>query len=313
PEWRSALYRDFLDELADVGATDVQLVVQWSQRDIYATEIGPLPGVSVEDELLEWVITEARARELRVFLMPILHLQERKRGHWRGKLRPDDWDAWWRSYREFILHYALMSKGSGVDLLSVGSELISTESRTERWRALIADVRQRFPGKLTYSANWDHFEPVAFWDDLDVAGITGYQELSDEPYPDEQTLVRGFAGLLQRIELWHAMTGQRFVFTEIGYPSQIYSARYPWDYRKRGDAPDLQLQLRCYRALYQVWQHRKVLDGLYVWNWFGVGGPTDHGYTPRDKPAASVLRHWFAAPATAPSKGSKPGPVRPTL
>jgi len=27
-------------------------------------------------------------------------------------------------------------------------------------------------GKLLYSANWDHFDPVSFWDQVDAAGVT---------------------------------------------------------------------------------------------------------------------------------------------
>jgi hypothetical protein len=35
------------------------------------------------------------------------------------------------------------------------------------------------------------------------------------------------------------------------------------------------------------------LDGLYVWNWYGFGGPGTIGYTPRGKPAESELRALF--------------------
>ena len=27
------------------------------------------------------------------------------------------------------------------------------------------------------------------------------------------------------------------------------------------------------------------LDGYFIWNWYGWGGPTSRGYTPRGKPA----------------------------
>jgi hypothetical protein len=290
--WRSELYRQFLDEIAEVGATDIQLVVQWSQADLRATHIAPRPGVTAADALVRWVVAEARKRGLRVFLMPILHIEERPPGGWRGTLRPDDWDAWWASYANFTLHYARLAERSGVSLFSVGSELLSTEAQAGRWRALIARVRERFGGALTYSANWDHFEPVPFWDAVDVAGITGYQELSREDHPREDTLVAGFRGLQQRLKLWSAGTGRRYIFTEVGYPSQTHGARHPWDYRKRGEV-DLQLQLRCYRALFRAFHADPALGGLFVWNWFGHGGPDDGGYTPRGKPAAEVLRHWF--------------------
>lgn len=307
--YRAELYRQFLDEIAAVGATDVQLVVQWSQRSVRATEIAPASGVSVDDELLAWVIQRAHARRLRVFLMPILHLAERPLGQWRGKLDPGDWDRWWRSYDRFILHYAKLARRQRVELFSVGSELISTERQTERWRALIASVRRRFGGQLTYSANWDHFEPIGFWEQLDVAGITGYQALSKQDDPEEEALVRGFAGLKARVARWAAERDLRFVFTEIGYPSQPGGARRPWDYRERGVA-DPALQLRCYRALYRAWQADPRLGGLYAWNWFGRGGVDDRGYTPRGKPAEAVLRRWYRD-SRPPQPAASPGTAEP--
>ena len=33
--------------------------------------------------------------------------------------------------------------------------------------------------------------------------------------------------------------------------------------------------------------------GVYFWNWYGWGGPTSRGYTPRNKPALDELRAFF--------------------
>ena len=54
-----------------------------------------------------------------------------------------------------------------VEYLSVGTELVSTEKFTEKWRQLIADVRKIYHGEITYSVNWDRYGDVSFWDDLD--------------------------------------------------------------------------------------------------------------------------------------------------
>jgi hypothetical protein len=37
------------------------------------------------------------------------------------------------------------------------------------------------------------------------------------------------------------------------------------------------------------------LAGLYVWNWYGWGGPGTVGYTPRGKPAAAEIKQLFEA------------------
>lgn len=307
PDERRAYYAQFLDEIKALKATDVSLVVRWAQADVKATEIAPLPGVTVDDALVEEVAAMAAERGLRIFLLPILHLERRARGEWRGRLKPDDWDAWWASYERFVLHYAQLAERAGIAMLAVGSELATAERHVERWRALIRQVRARYGGALTYSANWDHFEPVQFWDDLDVVGVTAYQELSKRRDPGQRELVEGWRPFLHRLQLWARQHQRRYIFTEVGYPSNPTGAARPWDHRLRG-TPELELQLRCYRALYEVWQRDPRLDGLYVWNWFGHGGAEDLGYTLRGKPARHVLHRWYSAPTTK----AGPEPATPT-
>jgi hypothetical protein len=293
PQARRFYYEQLLDEIKEVGATDVQLVVRWAQDDVGAVQVAPDPAVTSPDELVNEVIGLCRARGLRVFLLPILHLRRMGPGEWRGKLKPADLDAWWTSYGAFMEHYAKLAAANEVELLSVGSELLSMERHEDRWRALIQRVRALYPkGKLTYSANWDHFEPVQFWDALDVVGITAYQELSHDDDPDEAALVEGWGPFEQRVRLWAAQGKHRYIFTEVGFPSNTTGAARPWDYVPRGE-PDPELQLRCFRATYKVWNDDPHLQGFYVWNWFGVGGPNDRGYTPRGKPSAHLLRRWF--------------------
>lgn len=289
---RSEIYRVLLEEIRGLGATDVQLVVRWAQRDVSSTQIAPDPSVSTGDEELAAVIAAARDLGLRVFLMPIIHLERRSRGRWRGTIAPEDWDAWWTAYERFVLHYAELAEQTGVTLFSVGSELVSTEAQEARWRRLISKVRERYRGKLTYSANWDHFEPVRIWDAVDIAGVTAYQPLSSEDAPSEQTLRDGWRSFRTRLSRWAATGGHRYLFTEVGYPSNPHAAARPWDHRERG-SPNIPLQTACYRGLYETWQADDRLAGVFVWTWFGRGGREDQSYTPRGKPAAEILRHWY--------------------
>lgn len=292
PARQKAHYTTFLDEIRDHGATDLLLVVRWRQDDVHASSIQPAASLTVDDAILTWTLDQARQRGLRTFLMPIVHVARRRRGQWRGTLRPDDPEAWWASYGRFIAHYATLAERHRVGMFAVGSELVSMEARQDKWRALIQDTRARYSGPLTYSANWDHFEPVRFWDALDVVGVTAYQELSNAPHPNARQLERGWLPFVQRLRGWAMREGHRYIFTEVGYPSHTQAAARPWDHRPRG-APDADLQARCYRAMYNVWHDDPRLDGLYVWNWFGAANTDDRSYSPRGKPAAHVLRRWF--------------------
>lgn len=295
PAERRRWYSTFLDEIRQVGATDVSLVVRWSQADVTASVVAPKDGVTPPDAVVVEVAKLARERGLRVFVLPTLDVARRRSGEWRGVLKPADPEAWWTSYGEFIRHYAEISQDAGVSLFAVGSELVSMERHKDRWRALIADVRAAYKGRLTYSANWDHFEPVPFWDRLDVVGVTAYQGLSRKPDPTVDDLAAGWKPFKRKLSAWAARKGHRYLFTEVGYPSRKNGAFRPWAYGDKAP-PDLDLQRRCYVALRQVWQDDPRLQGLYLWNWFGAGGPDDTGYTPRGKPALDVLKAWWGSP-----------------
>jgi hypothetical protein len=58
--------------------------------------------------------------------------------------------------------------------------------------------------------------------------------------------------------------------------------------------PDVDEQTRGFQAFRQAWtahgQAHSRLAGLYVWNWYGYGGPATTSYTPRGKPAVEVIR-----------------------
>ena len=272
------LYGQMLDEIAELGATDLQLVPRWVQADATASHIGADPERTVPDALLGWVLDGARARALRTFVMPIIHLRHRRPGEWRGTLYPTNLDAWWTDYRRFVAHYADLATRHRAELFAVGSELVSREGDVARWRALIADTRRRFRGELTYSANWDHVEPIAFRDALDVVGVTGYVPLAADDDVDEDRLVAAWEGWRQPLRALAVREGKSFMLTEIGYPARADAARRPWDYGRRGP-PRPDVQTLCYRALFRAWHADSHLAGLYIWNWFGVGGPQDRGDT----------------------------------
>ncbi|MBI2372712.1 MAG: hypothetical protein HYV07_01805 [Deltaproteobacteria bacterium] len=288
---REAVHSTLIDEVAALGATDLELVVSWAQLDVRSSTLSRDES-SVTDAELELAIAKARSLGLRVFLMPILRVVETRPSQWRGTLEPSDPKAWWRSYFEFVLHYAELSERTGVELFSVGSELVSLEREEARWRELISEVRKRFRGQLIYSANWDHFAPVGFWDALDFMGVSAYAPASSKRDPSEELLVEGIWAFRSQLLTFASEHELRVILTEAGFPSNPRGTFRPWEYGGGGPA-DPELQLRAYRAFYRVWNDTPRLHGLYFWNWFGRGGLDDPGYSLRGKPALEVVRAWF--------------------
>jgi hypothetical protein len=300
PDWD---YGEFFDEMAAAGASHVAIVVPWYIATYRDSLVFPHPRYTVPMGTAERCILDARARGFEVFLFPILRVEDRSDGGWRGVLAPTDLDAFFESYRGFLLDFAKLAERTRVPLLSVGSELSSMERHEDRWRALIAEVRAVYSGALTYSANWDHYFEVGFFDALDYAGVTGYFELVDPAKPAAERpaveeLIHGWREHWARLMRWQRKVDRPLILTEVGYLSQQGAAARPWN--EGSDEPiDLELQRRCYEAVRRVWDGEPRLSGLYFWNWFGWGGPDSGEYTPRGKPAAAEVAAWYRAGKTA--------------
>jgi hypothetical protein len=286
-------FPEMIREIRETGADHVSLVVGWKQHDVRSTTLFPHPEVTIDDGRLRKLIREARARGLTVFLFPIIELEIRRPLEWRGTMAPRDVNAWWKAYERFILHYAKIAADEGVALLSIGSELGTTETWRDRWFALISKVQKTFKGKLVYSSNWDRFDKVSFWERLDFMGVTAYNDLTPDANASERELTDAWRRVRTKLVEFSRKIDRPLVITEVGYTSQDGAAVHPWDYTSR-NAVDLEEQRRCYAAFVAAWEGEPSLAGVFWWNWFGPGGARDTYYTPRGKPAEAVLRKWYA-------------------
>jgi hypothetical protein len=99
------------------------------------------------------------------------HLQHNRIAMRSGR----DWERWFESYRGYILPFAREAQQAGADMFCVGRELDSTVvAREADWRDVVARVRALFHGPLTYSANFDTWQAIGFWDALDFIGVSAY-------------------------------------------------------------------------------------------------------------------------------------------
>jgi hypothetical protein len=307
-------YAPLLAEIAALGATHVALVVPLYQDHGASTALGlhtrfsPTLGATAE------AVRAARRAGLEVTLFPIVRLlHPRAAGEWRGTLRPADVDAWFESYGGLIGDLAALGAMTGSTRLVVGSELSSLDRDRVRWARLIKRTREIFPGILVYSANWDHYQDAAVLDLVDEAGVVAYFDLRRADGPsDVAALEKRWRQLRADLTSWRRGRTQPFVFTEVGYRSRVGATAAPWEEASGGTA-DLDEQRRGFEAFRRAWTTPGVepggsgvpaatateaaldLAGLYVWNWYGWGGPGTVGYTPRGKPAAAEIKQLFEA------------------
>ncbi len=155
-------------------------------------------------------------------------------------------------------------------------------------------MKKIYAGGLLYSANWDHYEQVSFWQRVDYVGVTAYNELTSKKDATEEELARAWVPVRDQLVAFARKVDRPLVITEIGYTSQDGAAVHPWDYTLKSGV-DLEEQRRCYAAFVDAWKDEPGLAGVFWWNWYGAGGAKDTSYTPKGKPAEQVLRDYFSA------------------
>ncbi len=303
PDWMEK-YKQSIDEIAAIGADTVKFVVDARQENGSSSHIYLDLRMTPSVETLKGLILYAKKKDLRVILMPIVLLDVPRDNEWRGTIKPESWTEWWGSYRDMLTHFSYIAQETGVDVLVVGSELVSTESNVKEWTKTIRAVRTIFKGKLTYSSNWDHYTAVKIWDQLDLIGMNSYWKMTDDDKVGNavtlEEIKHHWKDVIQPDLLdFVKQTGKPLLFLEIGWFSQNNTAKEPWDYTKPTDeAPiDLQLQKRLYEGFFESWYGNPLLGGYSIWEWPpDAGGPDDKGYTPKGKPAEEVLKQWLAKP-----------------
>ena len=291
-----ATYLRILNEVTELGANSVLICPSGHMEHAKAQAIFiDARKTPSKTELLK-LLGEARQRNLHVTVMPILLLSNPRGSEWRGVIEPPDWETWWRDYREFLLFYADIAREGGANAFILGSELVSTEKYTDQWKKAIETVRGRFGGQLGYSANWDHYKPVQFWDKLDFVGMTSYYTLADKKNPSVDEIVARWQPIFKEVEEWRRQMNKPLVLTEVGWCSQEGAATAPWNYyqNQKATPEGHEEQRRLYEAFLRVWDEKPGIEGIYWWEWTpGSGGPSDFGYTPKGKPAEKLLREWF--------------------
>ena len=297
-----------LDELARLGVDSVEILTPAFQRDGAAEVIDLYPGLGRGPRRAQLValLRHARQRRLATTLMPVVLFTDPRGNEWRGKISPENWDPWWHSYYQMIDYFLDIAIDADVQVFCVGSELLSTERQTGRWTTLIRHVRDRFDGKLMYSANWDHFHVPRFWQDVDLIGVSGYWDLTtlaggDDP-TDEQLRARWRQIRVQLLAV-AAEQDRPLVLTEVGYPSLPWALKDPWNYvNSDSAAADANAQARGYAAFLAAWSDDLAAPGapgalggvfFYEWDPYHEGGSRDTGYGVRGKPALNVLQQWL--------------------
>jgi hypothetical protein len=286
------------ERIRRAGANTAGITVYWDTAEDH-NSVYP-QSRTISDTDLRLNVEQAKALGLKTVVHLMLHCPSCDDG-WRGYLAPSDVNAFFKSYRAMVNHYAELSQRLGVDLFVIGSEMQSLEYHTDGWRRVAAEARQRFKGDLTYAVNWVSLDRVRFWDAVDIASVSAYFDLSDERTPTVAELkscwhsscaksTKG-ANWVEQLDQLAARSGRQIVFSEAGYRSMDYAAKAPHDYAAE-ESYNEAAQVRSYQALLEVFDTKPWWGGVVWWEWLTASN-SDTGYSPRGKDAEELLRRWW--------------------
>jgi hypothetical protein len=304
-----------LDRLAGLGVDAVSLM-PFAYQDGPASPRLRLLNGSPESETdvgLIHAVRRARVHGMRTLYKPHIWVGG---GSWPGDIAMRDeaaWSAWWRDYRRYVLHHAVLAAWAGADLFSVGCELSGTLGRAEDWRRTIAAARAVFPGVLTYAGNWSgDLEAAPFWGQLDLIGVDAYYPLSPNPAAGSAELARGAAAVAAHLAAASRARQRQLLLTEVGFASTRAAWTAP---HKEGGVASQADQAAGYAALFAALGRPPWLAGTFVWKAFSGGEREDRGGRRRGDERAADFRflgRQAEAAIAAYYSRALPGTARPS-
>jgi len=293
---------DPMPAVKDVGASWIAVVP-------YAFTRMGVPNVRFNESGSHWwgerpegvreTIRKAHQAGIKVMLKPQVYVP----GGWTGALdfsSDADWEAWESTYRYYILYFAELAQAEQADLFCIGTEFNRAISkRPAYWHDLIQKIKEKYQGKLTYSANWDDWDRVPFWADLDYIGLGGYFPLVEAKTPTVEALKTAWRPIKARIAQFSADQHRPVLFTEFGYMSVDSCGWRNWELERGINDRSIneQAQANCYEALFATFRPEPWWAGGFLWKWFpnmrGHEGYPERDYTPQGKLGAATLRKWY--------------------
>ncbi|AWB45456.1 1,4-beta-xylanase [Paenibacillus sp. CAA11] len=262
------------------------------QATAHSTEIPYWEEPTVTDEEVVWAIRKAKSLGLKVCLKPIVNCTD---GTWRAHINFFDkdvpcepkWADWFRSYTNYILHYAEIAERTGCEMLCIGCEMVQTDRREAEWRKLIADVREVYSGIVTYNCDKYQEDNVTWWDAVDVISSSGYYPIHD------------WEAQLNRIEPVVKAFNKPFFFMEAGCMSRTGSAQIPNDWNLPGEVNQKE-QADWYHAMFAACDKRDWVQGFMLWDWKAeLYAPemaaTNDDYCTYNKEAESVIKDYYTS------------------
>ncbi len=305
-----------VERMAELGVQWVCLVVTDMQELATTPRVFRDYEITPSDLEVADMIDHLHDRGMKVHLRPMIECYD---GHGRTQVwfphdaeripgrRSTALGQWFACMRHRTKHYARIAKRTGVEMLGIDSELDRLVQCNKEWKSVVETAREHYPGVVTscHTHGVDFMKelqkPDHWFRDLDVLGTSFYQASAKEHGATIEARVQFLQAQVERYRQMAQLLGKPIMFGELGCTSSFAGATHPGAWSGDGGY-EPQEQADHLEAVMQSFWEEPWWAGFYWWKWdehldrpqYKTDPQGDKGFTVWGKPAAEVMKKWFA-------------------
>jgi len=241
------------------------------------------------------------------------------------------WQVWFERYQNFIFSFADKAQLDGASGLVIGGDWVTPAlpggklpdgepsgvplDAEQRWREIVAEVRNRFDGTLFWAlpTTEGQITPPPFIEDLDQVYLLWSLPLSENVDFTQDELHKTAANYLDEEVFLLDISLEMPISVAVSYPSAAGSIQGCIPTNGDGDQPDclqpqllepphaddpaiqnnLPAQAAAYAGLLQAVNERDWIDGFVSRGYYSPAKLQDKSASINGKPSQIVLREWF--------------------
>jgi len=328
PSYR-VLIPNFLGDIHSLNPDFLVITPTWSFTRQSPPVLSPVPGTDASWFDLQDLITQADNINGNTLIFPSGKFPMPVSEWWSGAARDFSWWlVWFEQYTNFILHHADLANLHNSDGLILGGSWVNPAlpsaklddgsssgvpaDSSERWQALIAQVRARFPGKILWALPFDQAsEPPPFIDSVDGIYFLWDAALTEDLEAPVESLQAQAGDILDtQIQPLHTNYGLP-VYLAISYPS-AFGATTGCALTITGDCYQIQdlttmnpnifnlslnpqEQVNAYTAVFNAVKDREWIQGVISRGYYPPVKLIDPGLSSHGKKLDDLIRLWFSS------------------
>ena len=231
------------------------------------------------------------------------------------------WNTWFEQYERYSLYFADVAARTGVDQLAISGDWLAIDRKpagyAARLEAIYAKVGQRYGGPVGRSIYlggldgaaepvWPPAADMPGMGTWDFFAVNWWAGLSPDPGAAQPELSASALRIMNAsLAPLAAQYGKPVVLSQIAYPSVVGGVTGRID----GESPGLQMwndyddtmvldlvgQARAFEAVLTAVAQSPYVTGTYPFVYWPDEFPLSKEYNIRGKPAAAVVRAWYAS------------------